>query len=62
VRRITSALDPQTTDAVMQLLTRLRTEHGLGLLLVSHDLPLVTAHTEATLLVRDGECSWGRRR
>ncbi|MDQ4092064.1 MAG: ATP-binding cassette domain-containing protein, partial [Actinomycetota bacterium] len=35
---ITSALDPQTTEAVMQLLTRLRTEHGLGLLLISHDL------------------------
>ncbi|MGH3981150.1 MAG: ATP-binding cassette domain-containing protein [Pseudonocardiaceae bacterium] len=43
---ITSALDPQTTEAVMQLLTQLRTERGLGLLLISHDLPLVTAHTE----------------
>ena len=38
----------------MQLLTQLRTERGLGLLLVSHDLPLVTAYTEATLLVQDG--------
>jgi peptide/nickel transport system ATP-binding protein len=51
---ITSALDPQTTEAIMQLLTQLRTERGLGLLLVSHDLPLVTAYTEATLLVQDG--------
>ena len=59
---ITSALDPQTTDAIMQLLARLRTERGLGLLLVSHDLPLVTAHTEATLLVQDGTCRWARRR
>ncbi len=39
---------------VVQLLTQLRTERGLGLLLVSHDMPLVTAHTEATLLVQDG--------
>jgi peptide/nickel transport system ATP-binding protein len=51
---ITSALDPQATEAVMQLLTQLRTERGLGLLLVSHDTALVTTHTEATLLVRDG--------
>lgn len=51
---ITSALDPQTTEAVMQLLTRLRTERGLGLLLISHDLPLVTASAEATLLMHDG--------
>ncbi len=56
---ITSALDPQTTEAVMQLLARLRIERGLGLLLISHDLPLVTAHTEATLLVQDGTCSPG---
>ena len=56
---ITSALDPQTTDAVMQLLTRLRTERGLGLLLISHDLPLVTTHTEATLFVQDGACTPG---
>jgi peptide/nickel transport system ATP-binding protein len=53
---ITSALDPQTTEAIMQLLTQLRTERGLGLLLISHDLPLVTAHTEAALLVQDGAC------
>ena len=54
---ITSALDPQTTEAVMQLLTQLRTERGLGLLLISHDLRLVNAHTEATLLVQDGACT-----
>lgn len=51
---ITSALDAQTTDAIMQLLTRLRTERGLGLLLISHNLPLLAAHTEAILLVQDG--------
>jgi peptide/nickel transport system ATP-binding protein len=56
---ITSALDPQTTEAVMQLLTQLRTERGLGLLLISHNLPLVTAHTEATLLVQDGRLAAG---
>jgi peptide/nickel transport system ATP-binding protein len=53
---ITSALDPQTTEAVMQLLTQLRTERGLGLLLISHDLQLANAHTEAILLVQDGAC------
>jgi peptide/nickel transport system ATP-binding protein len=63
---ITSALDPQTTEAVMQLLTQLRTERGLGLLLISHDMPLVTAYTDAALLVQDGVCapltsSWTHR-
>jgi peptide/nickel transport system ATP-binding protein len=56
---ITSALDPQTTDAVMQLLTQLRTERGLGLLLISHNLPLVTAYTETILFVQDGACTPG---
>src|SRR5918998_883690 len=59
---ITSALDPQTTEAVMQLLSRLRTERGLGLLLISHDLSLVTAYTEATLLVQDGRLTAGFHR
>jgi peptide/nickel transport system ATP-binding protein len=53
---ITAALDPQTTEAVMRLLTRLRIDRGLGLLLISHDLLLVTAHTEAILCMQDGVC------
>jgi peptide/nickel transport system ATP-binding protein len=59
---ITSALDPQTTEAVMQLLTQLRTERGLGLLLISHDMPLVTAYTEAILMVQDGRLAAGLHR
>ncbi|MFH8587745.1 ABC transporter ATP-binding protein [Streptomyces celluloflavus] len=43
---VTSALDPATAVAVMELLTRLRTERRLTLVLVSHELDLVAAYTD----------------
>ncbi|MFF8788663.1 ABC transporter ATP-binding protein [Streptomyces sp. NPDC015125] len=51
---VTSALDPTTATAVMDLLTRLRTERRLTLVLVSHELDLVTAYTDSVHLLRDG--------
>ncbi|MCB5179039.1 ABC transporter ATP-binding protein [Streptomyces antimicrobicus] len=60
---ITSALDPDTATAVMELLARLRAEHGMGIALVSHELHLVSAYTdtvhvlEAGRLVRHGPTS-----
>ncbi|MBB3174874.1 peptide/nickel transport system ATP-binding protein [Endobacter medicaginis] len=45
-----TALDPATQAQVLALLDRLRAEHAMGLLLVSHDLGLVAA-TAARLAV-----------
>jgi peptide/nickel transport system ATP-binding protein len=51
---VTSALDPANAAAVMALLSRLREERGLALLLVSHDLELVAAHTDRAIALRGG--------
>ncbi|MEV5122638.1 ATP-binding cassette domain-containing protein [Streptomyces decoyicus] len=51
---VTSALDPATATAVMELLTRLRAERRLTLVLVSHELDLVTAYTDSLHLLREG--------
>lgn len=50
---VTSALDGETADGIMELLRGLRTDHGLAVVLVSHDLPLVSAHADL-LLALDG--------
>ncbi|MEV5595446.1 ATP-binding cassette domain-containing protein [Streptomyces sp. NPDC052496] len=51
---VTSALDPATATAVLDLLTRLRAERRLTLVLVSHELELVTAYTGTVHLLRSG--------
>ena len=51
---VTSALDPATAEAVMVLLDGLRRERGLALMVISHDLALVAAHTGDVLALRDG--------
>ena len=51
---VTSALDPANTEAVMALLSGLRRDRGLTLLLVSHDLELVAAHTDRAIALRHG--------
>ncbi|WKX68888.1 ABC transporter ATP-binding protein [Streptomyces sp. XD-27] len=52
---VTSALDRDTADAVMELLADLRGGQGLSLILVSHDLRLVAEHTDTTLMLHDGQ-------
>ncbi|MCA6090743.1 ATP-binding cassette domain-containing protein [Streptomyces sp. SCA3-4] len=49
---VTSALDPRTATAVMDLLVRLTDERGLALVVVSHEVHLVAAYT-ATVHVLD---------
>ncbi|MFF2084730.1 ATP-binding cassette domain-containing protein [Nocardia sp. NPDC058176] len=41
---ITTALDTATAAAIMTLLDHLRAEHGTAVLLISHDMALVTKH------------------
>lgn len=41
---ITTALDTATAAAIMTLLDRLRVEHGTAVVLISHDMALVTRH------------------
>ncbi len=51
---VTSALDPGAANAVMELLTRLRAERGLTLVLVSHELHLIAAHTDTVHILEAG--------
>ncbi|CAN3977902.1 ABC transporter ATP-binding protein [Kitasatospora purpeofusca] len=58
---ITSALDAGTADGIMALLRELRDDRGLAIVLVSHDLPLVSAHADTVLpLGRPGPEPHGR--
>ncbi len=51
----TSALDARIAREVLDLLDALRREEGLGLMLISHDLPLVGAYAEDVLVLRRGD-------
>ncbi|NPE55729.1 ABC transporter ATP-binding protein [Dickeya dadantii] len=50
----TFALDRETRVQVLSLLDHLLTEHHMGLLLISHDLPLVVHHCARILVMRQG--------
>jgi len=51
----TSALDARIAREVLDLLDTLRREEGLGLMLISHDLPLVGAYADDLLVLRRGD-------
>lgn len=51
---VTSALDPDTAEAIIRLLGALQAERGLGLVVVSHDLSLISRHCDRTLVLVDG--------
>ncbi|MFJ5306862.1 ABC transporter ATP-binding protein [Streptomyces sp. NPDC088350] len=51
---ITSALDPATGGAIMDLLAGLRERHGTTLVLISHDLPLIAARTDTVTVLEAG--------
>jgi peptide/nickel transport system ATP-binding protein len=51
---VTSALDPENAEAIMLLLAQLRRERGLALIVISHDLSLVAAHTQQVLVLQHG--------
>jgi peptide/nickel transport system ATP-binding protein len=50
----TSALDADLRDQVLELMTDLVQTRGMGLLLISHDLQLVSRHTERVLVMSHG--------
>jgi peptide/nickel transport system ATP-binding protein len=50
----TTALDPERRDAVCDVLTRLRRDHGTALLFISHDTALLRAQCERVVALRDG--------
>jgi peptide/nickel transport system ATP-binding protein len=52
---ITSALDVSVQASIVELLARLRTEQGLGLLFVTHNLALVRTIAERVIVLRSGE-------
>ncbi|MER6154207.1 ATP-binding cassette domain-containing protein [Streptomyces sp. NPDC001868] len=51
---VTSSLDPDTGRAIMDLLAGLRERHGTTLVLISHDLPLITDHTSTVTVLDAG--------
>ncbi|MER6043664.1 ABC transporter ATP-binding protein, partial [Streptomyces sp. NPDC001856] len=51
---VTSALDPATAEAIMDLLARLREGRGTALVLISHDLPLIATRTETVTVLDAG--------
>jgi peptide/nickel transport system ATP-binding protein len=50
----TTALDPERRDAVCDVLTRLRRDHGTALLFISHDTALLRDQCDAVVALRDG--------
>ena len=51
----TSALDVTVQAAVMDLLAELQHEHGIALILVSHDLAIVSSIAGRVIVMRDGQ-------
>jgi ABC-type dipeptide/oligopeptide/nickel transport system ATPase component len=51
----TSALDTITQREVLELLSRLRTEHGMATLFISHDLLSVGAFCHRVAILKDGK-------
>ncbi len=54
----TAGIDPETTKAVMEMLSRLHREKHLTILMVNHDLPLARRHATEVLQVADGKVSF----
>ena len=50
----TSALDPQTTSQILQLMKRLNVELGLTILLITHEMNVITRICDRTALIENG--------
>lgn len=52
---ITSALDAEVQDQLIELLTKLRNEMNMALLFISHDIKLVRDFCDRAFVLQDGE-------
>jgi peptide/nickel transport system ATP-binding protein len=50
----TSALDMTVQKRILSLLSRLQTERGIGLLLITHDLAIAAERTGSVVVLKDG--------
>ncbi|MFF7655666.1 methionine ABC transporter ATP-binding protein [Streptomyces sp. NPDC007983] len=50
----TSGLDPDATRSVLALLRELRTDRGLAILLITHEMEVVREAADTAILLRDG--------
>ncbi len=51
----TTALDTQTSAAIVELIREMADRHGIALLLISHDLGLIGALADRVLVMREGQ-------
>jgi D-methionine transport system ATP-binding protein len=51
---ITSGLDPRTTESILQLLTSIRDELDLAVILVTHEMSVVRAFADSVVMLEDG--------
>ncbi|MGW0180324.1 ABC transporter ATP-binding protein [Nocardia sp. NPDC003345] len=51
---ITSALDDTTAHAVMEQIERVRPAHGIGVLVISHDMDLIARYCPRIVVLADG--------
>lgn len=52
---VTTALDASLQQEILTLLTRLTKQRQMGLLLISHDLPLVKQYSDAVIVMQAGK-------
>jgi len=50
----TSGLDPESTSAILALLKRLRDQHGLSIILITHEMDAVRNAADAVAEIRNG--------
>ena len=51
----TSALDVQWQQQILELLADLQKQHGLSLIIISHDLAVIRALSHRVMVLKDGK-------
>jgi len=59
----TTGLDPVSRDSILELINRLKTEHKVASVIVTHDMEDAARVADRFIMIRDGEVVWhGNRR